>query len=177
VHPRTYEVAANEIFSQILCSWSLPVAEHLEKAVDSFFTFFQRRMRPFPETSNTLRRLRGAGLRLGVLTDVPYGMPMKFVRRDLDGAQIANLLDSIVTSAMVGLRKPEPAGYHALASSLGVAPNEMLFVGNEPKDVFGAQRAGITSVFIDRTGAVPKHGQSFAVMSLSEVIDIACASV
>jgi putative hydrolase of the HAD superfamily len=127
----------------------------------------------FPETSSVLRSLREAGLRLGVLTDVPYGMPMKFVRRDLDGAQIFNLLDSVLTSAMVGLRKPEPAGYHALASSLGVAPSAMLYVGNEPKDVIGAQRAGITSVLVNRAGAAPRHGQNFTVPSLSEIIGIA----
>jgi putative hydrolase of the HAD superfamily len=176
VHPRSTEVSADEIFSQILRSWSLPVAEHLEIAVEAFFTFFQQRMCAFPETLRALHSLRGAGLRLGVLTDVPYGMPMKFVRRDLDGAQISNLLDSVVTSAMVGLRKPEPAGYHVLASSLGVAPSEMLFVGNEPKDGVGAQRAGITSVLIDRTGGTPSHGQNFTVTSLSAVIDIAFGS-
>lgn len=177
VHPRTIEVNADEIFSRVLRSWSLPIPDYLEMAVDSFFTFFQQRMCAFPETSSALHGLRGAGLRLGVLTDVPYGMPMKFVRRDLDGAQIANLLDSVVTSVMVGVRKPEPSGYHALTSSLGVAPSEMLFVGNEPKDVIGAQRAGIRSALIDRAGAALSHAQNFTVMSLSEVIDIASGSV
>jgi putative hydrolase of the HAD superfamily len=175
--PRTQEVAADEIFSLVLSAWSLQATEHLRVAVDSFFIFFQRRMCAFPETLSVLHTLRAAGMRLGALTDVPYGMPMKFVQRDLDGAHIFDLLDSVVTSSMIGVRKPDAAGYHALAASLGVAPHEMLYVGNEPKDVIGAQRAGVASVFLDRTGDAPSHGQSFTIASLSAIIDIACAAV
>ena len=177
VRPRTNEVTADEIFSQILRSWSLPPADYLKIGIDSFFTFFQRRMCAFPETLSTLRTLRAAGMRLGALTDVPYGMPKEFVQRDLEGAQISKLLESVITSAMAGVRKPDPAGYHALASSVGVTPNEMLYVGNESKDVIGAERAGITSVLLVRAGAAPSHGQNFTVMSLSEIIDIARPSV
>ncbi|MGI9088349.1 MAG: HAD family hydrolase [Chthoniobacterales bacterium] len=157
VRPRRNEIAADEIFSHVPLSWSLAPAEHLQIGVDSFFTFFQQRMCAFPE--------------------VPYGMPMKFVRRDLDGAQISDLLDSVITSTMVGLRKPDPVGYHALASALGVGADEMLYVGNEPKDVIGAQRAGVPSVLVDRAGAAPSHGQSFTATSLSAVIHIACVAV
>jgi putative hydrolase of the HAD superfamily len=177
VRPRTSEVTADEIFSRILRRWSLAPAKYLEIGVDSFFAFFQQRMRVFPETLSVLRRLREAGLRLGALTDVPYGMPMKFVQRDLEGAQIANLFESVMTSATAGFRKPDPTGYRALASSLGVAADEMLYVGNEPKDVIGAQRAGVPSVLIDRSGVAANHGQDFTIASLEDIIDIACPAV
>ena len=177
VRPRTDEVAAEEIFSLILCAWSLPPGEHLPAVLDSFFTFFQQRMCAFQETASVLRALRAAGMRLGALTDVPYGMPMKFVQRDLDGAQVSGLLDSVITSIMVGVRKPHAAGYHALAASLGVAPDEMLYVGNEPKDIIGAQHAGVRSAFLDRTGGGGSHGQSFTISSLSAVHDIMCEAV
>ncbi len=142
VRPRTNEVGADEIFSRVLHSWSLPPSKYLQICVDAFFMFFQQRMCVFPETLRVLRMLRAAGMRLGALTDVPYGMPMKFVQRDLDGAHISDLLDSVITSTMVGFRKPDPSGYRALASALGVAADEMLYVGNEPKDVLGAQEFG-----------------------------------
>ena len=177
IRPRTQEVAAEEIFSRILSAWSLQPTEHLQVAVDSFFAFFQQRMCAFPETLSVLRTLRAAGMRLGALTDVPYGMPMRFVQRDLDGAQLANLLDTVITSTMVGVRKPEAAGYHALTVSLGVTPDEMLYVGNEPKDVIGAQCAGVRSVFLDRSGAGGAYGQSFTIASLSDIPDITCAAV
>ena len=174
VRPRTHEVAADEIFSLILSAWSLPAAEYLQVAVDSFFTFFQQQMSAFPETLGVLRTLSAAGLRLGALTDVPYGMPMKFVQRDIDRAQVSVFMRTVITSSVVGVRKPEVAGYHALAASLGVDPDEMLYVGNEPKDVIGAQRAGVLSAFVDRTGVALDYGQSFTIQSLAALPDI-CA--
>jgi len=177
VVPRATEVAAEHIFSLILRAWASEPEEYVQGAVDSFFTFFQQRMRPFPETLRVLRTLRAAGRRLGALTDVPYGMPMRFVQRDLDGAQLSSLLDTVITSAMVGVRKPEAAGYLALAASLGVSSDEMLYVGNEPKDVIGAQRAGVRSAFLDRSGAGGAYGQCFTIASLSDIHDITCAAV
>jgi putative hydrolase of the HAD superfamily len=177
VRPRTQEVAADGIFSLILSAWSLEASQHLEVAVDSFFAFFQQQMCAFPETLRVLRTLNAAGMRLGALTDVPYGMPMKFVQRDINRAQVSVFMRTVITSAMVGVRKPEVAGYHALAASLGVDPEEMLYVGNEPKDVIGAQRAGVRSVFIDRAGVAPDHGQTFTIASLTELREICAPAV
>jgi putative hydrolase of the HAD superfamily len=177
VSPRTKEVTAEHIFSLILRAWASEPGEYLQVAVDSFFTFFQQRMCTFPETLRVLRTLRAAGIRLGALTDVPYGMPMRFVQRDLDRAQLSSLLDTVITSAMVGVRKPEAAGYHILAASLGITPDEMLYVGNEPKDVVGAQRAGVRSVFLDRSQSGGRHGQTFTITSLDTLHEITCAAV
>ena len=177
IRPRTEEIAADDIFSEILSAWSLAAADHLQVAVGSFFVFFQQRMCAFPETRSVLRTLRAAGMRLGALTDIPYGMPMQFVQRDLDGAQVSGFLHSVLTSAMVGVRKPDPAGYHALAASLGVTPDQMLYVGNEPKDVIGARRAGVPSAFVVRTGTTCDHGQTFSITSLAALPELVSAAV
>ncbi len=175
VRPRAHEVTAEEIFTRVLSTWSVNSFERMTLAIDAFFTFFQQQMRAFPETVEVLRALRAADLRLGALTDVPYGMPHRFVGRDLVGAGVAELLDAVVTSAMVGVRKPETAGYHSLAAALGVEPGEMLYVGNEPKDVIGARRAGVRSAFLDRARAGGDHGQEFTIDSLVAIREITCA--
>jgi putative hydrolase of the HAD superfamily len=172
IRPRAEEVSADEIFLHILSAWSLPANEHLKTAVDAFFMFFQQRMCAFPETVSVLRTLRSSGLRVGALTDVPYGMPQRFVDRDLERAHLAALLDAVVTSAMAGCRKPAIDGYLLLASRLGVEPDEMLYVGNEPKDVLGAQQARIRSAFLCRTGEAVDHGQNYTISSLRTVLDI-----
>ena len=177
LHPRAKEVGAEHIFSLILRLWAAESEERLQVSIDSFFTFFQQRMSAYPETLRVLRTLRSAGMRLGALTDVPYGMPMRFVQRDLDRAGVSALLDAVVTSAMVGVRKPEVAGYHALAACLGVSPDQMLYVGNEPKDVTGALRAGVVSAFLDRAEAGGKHGQTFTISSLDTLHEITCAAL
>lgn len=172
IFPRSHEVTAAEILSNVLRAWELTNDPHLPAAVETFFTFFQQRMDVYPDTIPALASLRQRGARVGILTDVPYGMPRTFVRRDLAGAGISDLIDALLTSVEVGVRKPEPAGYLALASRLGVAPREMLYVGNEPKDVIGACRAGVVAVLLDRTGHGGSHGQQFTVATLSNISDL-----
>ena len=172
VTPRTQEVRAEEIFSSILSSWEIAPAGKLRAAMDAYFTFFQQQMSAYPETIEVLITLRKRGMPVGILTDVPYGMPREFVERDITGAGIEGLFDVLVTSVEVGVRKPEPAGYVALAAKLGVSPNEMLYIGNEPKDVIGASRAGMTSVFLDRASSGANHGQHFTVNTLTGLCEI-----
>jgi putative hydrolase of the HAD superfamily len=167
--PRSYEVPAEEILSLVLCSWGLEATSCLSAAIEAFFSFFQQRLSAYPDTLPALTLLRERRTPVGILTDVPYGMPRALVQRDLDGAGLSGLFDVLLTSVEVGVRKPEPAGYLALAERLGVAPQEMLYVGNEPKDVIGAGRAGVTAVFLDRAGDGSHHGQQFTISTLSNI--------
>ncbi len=148
VHPRTNEVAAEDIFGPLLKSWSSDSEESVAKAVEAFFGFFQQRMRPFPETRKVIRALRNDGFGIGILTDVPYGMPLRFVQHDLFESGLTELVDVVVTSTCAGARKPETAGYFALMERLQVRSDEIVYVGNEPKDILGANRAEIASVFL-----------------------------
>jgi len=117
--------------------------------------------------------LRSAGLKVGVLTDVPYGMPRAFVERDLEQAGLGDLKPLLLTSVETGYRKPEPAGFLRLTAALGVQPAEMMYVGNEPKDIAGANAAGMISVLIDRDEKRPDYGQRYTVTRLSEVREVA----
>ena len=169
VNPRVEEVPAEEIFSLLLQVWKVDPATHLARAIESFFSFFQEQMRLFPDTLPVLRELGAQGIRIGVLTDVPYGMPLSLVQRDLKRAGICEMIDVLVTSTMAGRRKPDPAGFLELAKRLGAAPVEMLFVGNEPRDVLGANRAGLASALLDRDRTGADYGQRFSFSSLAEI--------
>ncbi len=175
ITPRTKEVSATEIFSYVLEAWNVDPTRHLSAATEAYFTFFQQQMCAYPETVPALTFLREHGLLTGILTDVPYGMPRAFVQRDLNGSGISAFFDAVITSVEVGVRKPEPEGYLAVASRLGVAPHDMLYVGNEPKDVIGACRAGISSVFLDRSNSGANHGQQYTIPTLSGLLVIAIA--
>ena len=167
--PRTSEVPAEEILPQVLHALGLDAFASLPAAIDSFFTFFQQQMCAYPETVEVLTALRKQSIPIGILTDVPYGMPRPFVQRDLDRAGISGLFDVLLTSVEVGVRKPETTGYIALAAHLGLAPEEMIYVGNEPKDIMGANRAGLSSVFLDRAGSGSDHGQRITIPTLSGI--------
>lgn len=170
IHPRREEVSAEIIFGPLLALWQLPPALHLSRAIEAFFTFFQQRLTAYPETPETLASLRARGIRRGVLTDVPYGMPRAFVQRDLAAAHLEGAVDVLLTSADVGWRKPEPTGFLALARDLQVKASDLWFVGNEKKDVAGALAAGAIAVLIDREGNAPRWGQHYTLRDLRELI-------
>lgn len=170
--PRTNEVRAEEILGPILSSWGLRAPDFLDNAIEEFFKFFRQHLTAYPETISVLGSLRQRGIPIGVLTDVPYGMPRKFVERDLMDGGIFGLVNVLLTSVDVGARKPEPAGYAALASRLKVAPDEMLYVGNEPKDVTGALRAGMSAALVDRDGKGGNYGQQFTIADLNPLLEI-----
>jgi putative hydrolase of the HAD superfamily len=172
VVPRTQEIPAETILGSILEAWELDPAKHSSTAIEAFFSFFQQRLSAYPETGSVLQTLRVQSIPTGILTDVAYGMPRTFVERDVAGAGITGLFDVLLTSVEIGVRKPEPVGYHELAKHLGVAPGEMLYVGNEAKDVIGARRAGVLSAFLDRTGTGAYHGQNFTIATLTNLYDI-----
>jgi putative hydrolase of the HAD superfamily len=167
--PRTKEVTADEIFTRVLKCWGLDAAKHLPASAEAFFNFFQQTMRAYPETVAALQSLRAQSIPTGILTDVPYGMPRNLVERDINKAGIFGLFDVLITSVEVGVRKPETKGFLALAAALGFAPAEMLYVGNELKDVIGANRVGMRTAFLDREKTDANHGQDFTIATLREL--------
>jgi HAD superfamily hydrolase (TIGR01549 family) len=57
---------------------------------------------------------------------------------------VGHLFEVILISADVAMRKPNPAIFRYLLGKMNLEPEEVLFVGDTPKeDVLGAQRAGI----------------------------------
>jgi putative hydrolase of the HAD superfamily len=170
LHPRSQEIDSDEIFGAILEAWDVLVPPYLERAAESFFGFFQQSVSAYDEAAGVLHALRRRRIKTGVLTDVPYGMKRALVMRDLESVGLSPWLDVVLTSGEVGWRKPEPAGYLRLADELGVPPAELLYAGNERKDVEGARRAGMDSVLIVRRGEFPEWGQSAAVRCLDELL-------
>lgn len=170
--PRTQEIRSDIILGQILAVWGLEPRRWLDVATERFFGFFQQGVEPYPDTLPMLQALRDRRVPVGILTDVPYGMPRSCVQRDLDATGLTPLVDVWLTSVDVGRRKPDPAGFVALAGRLGVRPQEMVYVGNEEKDILGANAAGMGSVLVDREPKRPGWPCTHAIGSLSELVGL-----
>ncbi len=107
------------------------------------------------DTPALLNRLAGAGCRLGLVTNFqqPDMVPDLLAQFGLDG-----LLDPIIISAEVGLRKPHPDIFRAALEALGLAdtPERVIYVGDTPSDdIEGALWAGLNPVLIDTRGRYP----------------------
>ena len=106
------------------------------------------RFRAFPDAAPALAELRELGLKLVCVSNWDVSLPEVLARCGLDGA-----LDGVVTSAQVGVRKPNPAIFAPALELAGCAPGEALYVGDTPaEDLAGASAAGIPALLIDRGG-------------------------
>ena len=171
-HPRAQEVKWDAIAVEVLAALGANPERQLETATEEFFLFFQRTIRPYPDTLPTLHALQARGVSVGILTDVPYGMPRRLVRRDLHVCGILPLISMWLTSVDIGWRKPDPRGLQTLAKQLGVKTTEMLYVGNEEKDVVGANAAGMQSVLVDREARRPDWPFARIIGSLPDLIGL-----
>jgi putative hydrolase of the HAD superfamily len=106
------------------------------------------RFEAYPDAAPALRELRARGIRLVVASNWDCSLP-----EVLERAGLASLVDGVVSSAMAGAAKPDPALFEAALRVAGVAPDRALHVGDSlSKDVEGASAAGIAAVLLDRSG-------------------------
>jgi len=94
----------------------------------------------------TLQELKSRGLRIGMISNT--GRTPGYVLRDvLERLDLAPSIDAMLFSNEHGECKPQTSIFEALRDRLGVAYDEMAFVGdNLYVDVHGAQRCGMRGI-------------------------------
>jgi putative hydrolase of the HAD superfamily len=108
------------------------------------------RFRAFPEVPAVLDELRARGLALVVASNWDVSL-----HEVLDRTGLAGSFDAVVTSAELGVAKPDPAFLRHAVALVGADPSEALHVGDTvEEDVAGAQAAGLRAVLIDREGGL-----------------------
>jgi HAD superfamily hydrolase (TIGR01549 family) len=117
-------------------------------------------------TLDVLRRLRGAGLRLGIVSNSDGR-----VEEALSAAGLRACFDVVIDSALVGVEKPDPAIFRAALDALEVPAEQALYVGDLYEvDVVGARRAGMPAVLLAPAGT-PRPLGCVTVASLRALAD------
>ncbi len=168
VNYREWETTSDCIFNEILKSWGIQTDLYALKS--GFYSFFKADTEPYPETIDTMEKLKQHGIKIGILTDVAYGMDNEISLEDI--SVLSDYIDIAITSVDVGYRKPNSAGYVKLLESLEISPNDMIFIGDEEKDIVGAQKLGIASALINRSKEIKDFGQDYTLESLSDILSI-----
>lgn len=168
LHPRVAEVSFETILAEILVAFRIGPVQR-DGCAEAFFECFRQRLRCFEDTIPMVERFIGRGWKIGIFTDVPYGMPRPLVLRDIREAGITLDDEYIFTSLEVGYRKPSPKTLATLVQRLQCSPIELVYVGNERKDIEVANAFGCESVLLDRGGLKPEWGQSRTIKSLNEL--------
>jgi putative hydrolase of the HAD superfamily len=124
--------------------YALP-RELLREVAEIDHDSFSRSLTAQPETIETLERLRGMGLRLGLISNVSLLPHM--LRADIDALGIGRYLDAAAFSSEVGVRKPDPRIFVHALRALGVDPAHAVFVGDRVNDdVVGARGVGMRTI-------------------------------
>jgi putative hydrolase of the HAD superfamily len=114
----------------------------------SYFKAWEPHTLTDPDAPGLLRRLRGRGIRVGVLSNTMWPRTVHqqfFVRDGVDG-----LIDGAVYSSEIDWTKPHPEAFRAAMAAVGVDhPAACVFVGDRPfDDVYGAKQAGMRAVLV-----------------------------
>ena len=98
-------------------------------------------------------RLRQAGYRTGLLSN--YADEARQLWSEV--YPFINLFDGVIISCEIGLMKPEPQTYLLAAESLGVKPEEALFIDDFIENVEGARQVGMPAIHFQEPEAVQQR--------------------
>jgi putative hydrolase of the HAD superfamily len=132
----------------------LPEVPGPERAFAELWDHFGRATawRAYPDAATALRAIERSGR--GVVVASNFDGRLRGVLGGLEG--LTRWADSVVISSEVGRRKPHEAFYRAACEWLGLPPDSVLCVGDDPEnDLRGPRRAGLQAVLIDREGRAP----------------------
>lgn len=168
---RMEEVAQAELFRQAFSGigFDLPddVIEHIV-ALDH--SAYSNSIRVEPDVLATLRDLREAGYRMGLVSNI--SLRPDLMRADLERMGLGQYLDATVFSSEVGVRKPDPRIFQEALERLGTDPAETAFVGDRLyDDVSGARAAGMRTVLTRqfRKEDDPENSPDAVISHLSEL--------
>ncbi|MFF3978880.1 HAD family hydrolase [Streptomyces sp. NPDC055808] len=66
---------------------------------------------------------------------------------------VRDRFEALLCAAELGVAKPQAGAFHAGCAALGLPPDEVVYVGDQPDiDARGAVEAGLKAVWLDRSG-------------------------
>lgn len=99
-----------------------------------------------PEIATLVKEARGAGLKLGILTNELELFGGAEWSRTLE---IARNMDVVVDATRTNILKPDPRAYTMAIERLGIAAGAIVFVDDQKRNVEGALRADLSAVHFD----------------------------
>lgn len=141
----------------------------LSEALREYYAVSQDNWIPEEETLPTLAALKERGYHLGLISNAADDTDVQSL---VDKAGIRGYFDQILTSAALGIRKPDPRVFKPLLDRWGFAPRQVAMVGDTlGADILGALNAGIFSIWITRRADTPANRAHEDTIRPDAVID------
>lgn len=120
----------------------------IRRALDAMYTVTQRYWIAEDDAQQVLYYLRERGYKLGLISNAADDDD---VRTLVDKAEMRQYFDFVLTSAQVGIRKPDAKIFEIALARFDIASDEAVMVGDKlSADILGANNAGIFSVWVTR---------------------------
>ena len=102
----------------------------------------------FPDSKAVLEKLSKRRIRLGVISNVSsHDVAVEILRK----VGLLEYFDRVVTSAFVGIRKPDPGIFLYALMQFNLQPREAVIVGDsERHDVWGGRITGMKTVLVSK---------------------------
>lgn len=119
----------------------------VEEGLEIFYNALLEHRRLIEGVPEMLSFLKENGYLIGLISDVAWGLPSSFPRKDMRHYRIDCYFDDMVFSTDVGLRKPHPQIFRISLNNLGVESDEAVYIGNSLQaDVKGALNVGMKGI-------------------------------
>jgi putative hydrolase of the HAD superfamily len=142
------EVPLESVLNNCFTYFSVEEEEDLmQGSLEIFYDVLLERRDLVPGTLEMLQVLRDEGYKIGLVSDVAWGLPSYFPLRDMKYFGLDDYFDDMVFSTDVGLRKPNPRIFKIALYNVGARAEESVFVGNNLQcDIKGALGVGMTAI-------------------------------
>jgi putative hydrolase of the HAD superfamily len=138
----------------------------LDQNFESFFDYLYGRFagsdcwRLYDDVLEVLQSLKGQGLKLAIISNWDSRLPTL-----CDELGLTPFFDAVIVSSMVGYEKPHPGIFQVALSKTSLAPQEALYIGDDPYlDYQAALNAGLYSLHLDRYDRFPDHPQKIQTL-------------
>lgn len=100
---------------------------------------------PYPFTKPMLTELRQKGLKIGLITNGKS----ETQRSKLKLLELEEFFDEIIISGELGVGKPDTKPFEVMSERLGIAPENLIYVGDFPvNDIEASRKAGYIPVWV-----------------------------
>jgi len=134
--------------------------------VKEYKTCATEQTRPYPHIVETLEKIRGMSIPMGVCTNKPEA----FTEQILEGLGLAEYFSSVVGGDTTSTRKPDPQPVLACLRGLVSEPVSSLMIGDSVHDVHAAHAAGVTVAVVPwgyRSAPVEELGADFVLLDIT----------
>lgn len=162
----TGHLKPEEYWDQLLELHGVVVPEQRKPLVEQIIEH-SNHVLPIPGGRELLAELKSRGFVLGIVTDTIY--PLERKMHWLDQVGVAEFVDVVSCSTVLGVHKPDPAIYLNALQQARLSAYESAFVGHDAEELEGARKAGMTTVAVNHD---PGTKADYYACSLLDLLNV-----